>query len=479
MSEPLTDASVRKLAIGKGSLKTATDRVEVPDGGSQGLYLVIQPSGRKSWALRFRRPDGRPAKLVLGSVFTKDGGATEPDDREPEIGGHHTLAGARRLAARLRHDIALGRDPAAAHQQLQKEQRAAQESGPETFAAKARQFIDEYTVPKKGRKPRRWREIARILGLDYPADGGLPTEVKGGLIQRWAERSMKEITSQDIYNVIDEARRSGIPGLEKRNSGVSDARARKMADALGALFGWACRHGQNPVAGVWRPDPPVARDRVLNVKSDTRGADELRWFWAGCDELGEPVGALLKLLLLTGCRLNEVAEMVPDELSDDLATLSLAGQRTKNGLAHDVPLSTLARDILRSVKRIEGCAYVFSRTRHAPISGWSKIKRAIDAAMLEFAKAERGKDAIIKPWRLHDLRRTCATGMAGIGIQPHVIEACLNHISGAKGGVAGVYNRERYEAEKRIAFQQWAEHIDRIVTGHAGKVVTLRATSND
>jgi integrase len=316
------------------------------------------------------------------------------------------------------------------------------------------------------------------LGLDYPADGGQPTEIKGGLAQRWAERSVKEITGQDVYSTIDEARRRGIPGLERRNSGISDARARKMADALGAMFGWAFKHGQqNPCAGVWRPDPPVARDRVLNVKPDVRGADELRWFWAACEELGEPVGALLKLLLLTGCRLNEIAEMVPDELSDDLTTLSLAGDRTKNNLAHDVPLSTLARDILRGVKRIEGCAYVFSRTGRAPISGWSKIKLAVDAAMLELAKAERGKDATIKPWRLHDLRRTCATGMAGIGIQPHIVEACLNHISGSKGGVAGVYNREQYNEAKRAAFELWAEHVERVVTGHAGKVLTLRTKS--
>jgi integrase len=464
MSKPLTDLAVRKS-------KAAKDRIEIPDGAAHGLYLVVQPSGRKSWALRFRRPDGRPAKLVLGSVYTETG---EADDREPQIGGHLTLVGARRLAAKLRHDIALGRDPAAAYQQTKKEQQA--EAEPETFAAKARQFIDEYTVPNKSRKPRNWREIARILGLDYPADGGLPTQIKGGLAERWAERPMKEITGQDVYNVIDEARRSGIPGLERRNSGISDSRGRKMADAFGTMFDWAFPHGQNPAAGVWRPGAPKARDRVLNVRPDTRGADELRWFWAGCDELGEPVGALLKLLLLTGCRVDEIANMLRDELSDDAAVFSLPGDRTKNGLPHDVPLPRLARDILGSLKRIEGCAYVFSRKRGKPISGWTKIKHGIDAAMLEAAQEER-KDAVIKPWRLHDLRRTCATGMAGIKVQPHVIEACLNHISGAKGGVAGVYNREQYAEEKRAAFEAWAEHVERVVTGRTGKVVTLRTKS--
>jgi integrase len=456
MPKPLTDLAVRKS-------KAAKVRIEIPDGGAAGLYLVIQPSGRKSWALRFRRPDRRPAKMVLGSTYTETG---EADDREPQIGGHLTLAGARRLAARLRHDIALGRDPAAAHQQA----KATREEVPETFAAKARQFVDEYEV--KGRKVRGWREVARILGLHFPVDGGEPTRIKGGLAERWAERPVKEITGQDIYNVIDEARRSGIPGLERRNAGVSDSRARKMADALGSMFGWAIKHGQNPAAGVWRPSPPAPRDRVLNVKPDVRGADELRWFWAACDKIGDPVGALLKLLLLTGCRVDEIANMHRDELSDDISMLRLPSERTKNGLPHDVPLPRFARDILGEVKRIEGCAYVFSRKKGKgkPIGGWSKIKHELDAAMLALAKEERG--AIIKPWRLHDLRRTCATGMAGIGIQPHVVEACLNHVSGAKAGVAGIYNREMYEKEKREAFERWAEHVERVAT--AGKVVTLR-----
>jgi hypothetical protein len=94
--------------------------------------------------------------------------------------------------------------------------------------------------------------------------------------------------------------------------------------------------------------------------------------------------------------------------------------------------------------------------------------------MLVLAEEERGKDAVITPWRIHDLRRTCATGMAGIGIQPHVIEACLNHISGAKSGVAGTYNREQYEPEKRAAAEAWSEHVERVITGRTGKVVTLR-----
>jgi integrase len=101
-----------------------------------------------------------------------------------------------------------------------------------------------------------------------------------------------------------------------------------------------------------RPAPPQARDRVLNCKLNTRGADEIRWFWTACDTLGNPVSALLKLLLLTGCRLEEIAQLTRDELNDDCTLLSLRGSRTKNGRPHDVPLSRLAHEILTAKPRI-------------------------------------------------------------------------------------------------------------------------------
>jgi integrase len=455
MSKPLTDAAVRRF-------KATRKRREIPDGALPGLYLFIQPlpSGKKSWHLRYRRPDiiAKTANLLLGSVFA---GLGEVDGREPEIGGHLTLAGARRLCARLKHDIALGKDPAAIHQA----KKAARTDVPETFDVKVREFIYEHS-----RKVRRWEEIARILGLDYRS--GAPVVIKDGLCERWGGRPCAEITSHEIYELIDESRRSGIPGLAARNSGISDSRGRKMADALGSLFRWIFRHGHNPAAGMWRPVPPQARDRVLNCKLDTRGADEIRWFWAACEALGNPVSALLRLLLLTGCRLEEIAQMTRDELNDDCTLLSLRGSRTKNGRPHDVPLSRLAREILSEVQRIEGSPVVFSRTGKA-ISGFSRIKHELDAAMLALAKEERS-DAVIAPWRLHDLRRTAATGMAGMGISPHVIEACLNHVSGARAGVAGIYNREIYANEKAAALHAWSEHVERIFTGQSAKVLKLR-----
>jgi len=216
MSKPLTVAAVAKLRAGE-------TRREIPEGGCPGLYLVLQPSGAKAWALRFRRPGGKPAKLTLG---TCDGTGRESKG-EPVIGGHLALA-ARRLATEVRRQLALGNDPAVAWlAEKQRRRVVADEKAANTFAVAARKFIDEHIVSKRGRKPRRWRETARVLGLDYPAEGGEPTEIPGGLAQRWRDKPIAEIDGHDLYSVIDEARRRGIPGLERRNEGVSDARGRK------------------------------------------------------------------------------------------------------------------------------------------------------------------------------------------------------------------------------------------------------------
>ena len=126
-------------------------------------------------------------------------------------------------------------------------------------------------------------------------------------------------------------------------------------------------------------------------------------------------------------------------------------------------------------KRLPNCKFVFSTNGRSPISGFSKTKMRLDGAMLAEARKERGKEITIPSWRLHDLRRTCATGMAGLGVAPHIIEAVLNHVSGAKAGVAGTYNREAYQEEKRAALERWASHVSAIISGRKGaKVVAMR-----
>jgi integrase len=374
---------------------------------------------------------------------------------EPVLGAPLTLAGARLLAAQVHRQRAMGRDVVGDHAITKlRRQTEVEESAGNSFGTLVPRFIAEHARPKT----RRWRDTARLLGLRYPKDGGDPEEVAGGLVRRWADRPVSKIDGGDIWGAVDETRREGVPGLKRRKDGLTDSHARAIFSALSGFFGWLAKHRRvpsNPCTGVYRPEAPKARERVLTNA-------EIVAFWNATDEVGEPFGQLLKLLLLTGCRLNEVAGMARAELSEDVATWNLPGSRTKNHKPHVVPLAPLARAALATVKQIEGAVgLVFTTTGKTPVSGWSKVKGRLDEAMQT------------SPWRLHDLRRTAATGMAELGIAPHIVEAVLNHVSGARAGVAGTYNRAAYAPEKRAALERWALHVGGLVEGRQANVVRL------
>ena len=206
------------------------------------------------------------------------------------------------------------------------------------------------------------------------------------------------------------------------------------------------------MTALHRPSAGPSRDRVLSTS-------EIRLFWNATATLPQVSANVVRLLLLTGCRLNEVAKLRWEEVSDDFATLTIPGTRTKNSRALVVPLPPLARQLIAEQERNE--EFVFTTNGVTPAAGWSMAKKRLDAAM-----------GNVPAWVLHDLRRTAATGMAEIGIQPHIVEAVLNHVSGHRAGVAGVYNRASYAAEKREALEKWASHIRSIVDDK--KVVAIR-----
>jgi integrase len=430
VSKPLTAQAVAKIKA-SGALPR-----EVADASAPGLYLVIYPSGKKSWALRFRRPDRRTAKLVLGTVNLIGDAKRDPD---PVVGGHLTLAAARRLTAALKHQIAMGKDPAAIYQA---ERRSIALSAADSFAVAACDFISQYAK----KHTRRWQEQARLLGLRETNEGIEP--IASGLAMRWRDKPLSEIDADTVFRLVEEVRHKGVPGLERRSAAASESRSRAMHAVLSKMLNWLTqkrRIAVSPMAALKRPPPSRARDRVLSDQ-------EIIAFWRSADEATPPFGALLKLLLLTGARLNEVARMEVAELSDDGATWTIPGSRTKNRRTHVMPLSPLARAILTGVKRMPECRFVFSTNQQTPVSGFSKTKRRLDDKMKDVAA-----------WRLHDLRRTCATGMAEIGVPPHIVELCLNHVSGARAGVAGTYNRSVQMAERRAALERWADHVAGLV----------------
>ena len=192
--------------------------------------------------------------------------------------------------------------------------------------------------------------------------------------------------------------------------------------------------------------------------------DELRVLWRALDGEGWPFGDAFKLLLLTGQRRDEVTGMRWREVNLDAQTWTIAKDRCKNGKAHTI-------DLCPEALRLIGARYarrwrytgedrrplVYTTTGQTPVSGYSRAKSRIDRKM----KAELGDR--FQPWRLHDLRRTAASGMAALGFQPHVIERVLNHVSGAQGGLVGVYQRHEYRDDRKRAILAWGEHVMSLV----------------
>src|SRR5215204_6041088 len=245
--------------------------------------------------------------------------------------------------------------------------------------------------------------------------------------------------------------------ITRENGPIAANRARV---ALSAFFNWAMREGLsdgNPVIGTNRPADERSRDRVL---SD----EELAAIWGACRN--DDFGRIVRLLILTGQRREEVGGMNWSELDLARALWTIPGNRTKTGRTHEVPLSHPLADLLWRTSLALRSGSLFGEGKGS-FQGWSKAKAALDRRTSSAAKS-------LEPWRLHDLRRTVATRMAELGVQPHIIEAVLNHVSGHKAGVAGVYNRALYAAEKRRALEGWAEHVCAIVASDPANVTAIR-----
>ena len=304
----------------------------------------------------------------------------------------------------------------------------------DTFA-KVAAFVEKYAK----RHNRSWAETERIFAVYVtPA---------------WGKRDVRSITRRDVIELLETVARENGPIMSNRVL----AAARK-------LFSWCVERDivtANPCSHVTPLGKEVSRDRVL---SD----DELRVFWAAAGTLGEPWRSFFSTLALTGQRLGEVAGMRWPDVDLDRATWTLPREATKSDRAHEVPLSPEVVAILTALSRRSG-PYVFTTgDGRKPVRGFSAAKRVLDAAMPGVA-----------PWRLHDLRRTFATGAARSGIAPHVVEKALNHAGGVIAGVAAVYNRYGFETEKRRALEAWSAHVLGLIAERPGNVVGLRARAGE
>ena len=448
----------------------AKDRREIPDTGAPGLYLTIQPkpTGARSWALRFRDARGKSSKVKLGAVdLTKDAALADESSEqkkknsEPQVGDPLTLADARMLAAKLQRERARGVDLVARYAKS-RQRVAAEKVEAHTFTARAIEFFRDHKSKRSQERPRRWRGDARLLGLAWPA-GCDPSKVEpkvimGSLAALWAKKPVKEITRREIEDIVADAKAKGVPGLAVRNADVSENRGRKIFACMSVFFSWLARKRHieiDPTMSIEAPLAPKARNRVLT------GA-ELRWFWLAASSLDFPYGPAASLLLLTGQRLVEVSGMRRSELNEDASLWRIPSSRTKNHREHLLALPMAARDIVASVPKIEG-GWVFSVTGKGAPTGWSHAKAALDQAMAEIARKERGSDAAIDRWVLHDLRRSFATGLQGLGVRTEVIERALNHVSGSFGGIVGTYQHDPLIDDVRDALNRWSRFIALVV----------------
>jgi integrase len=424
MAKKLTPITIAAAKSRRDPQTGKLHRVEIPDGACNGLFLICQPSGHKSFAVRYRF-EGRTRKLTLGDA------------------GVESLVDARARATEALRRVAQGADPATEKQLDRKASvEAAAARKEDSVENLAEQFIERYAKAKGNRT---WGRAESIFNRV--------------IVPAWRGKTVHEIAQDDVEHLIDKiADRHPIA-------------ANRVLTTVRKWFSWMAgryRGGKkailrqrirtSPCLGVEPPGREVKRDRVL---SD----DELKVLWAVCDEIGKAHGSFVRLLVLTGQRRNEVAGMRWSEIDLNKGTWEIPSERSKNKLAHVVPLPPQALDIIRSLPRFHASDFVITTSGQVAINGHSKVKRLIDEKM-----------RTAKPWVFHDLRRSAATGMAKIGILPHVIEATINHTSGsAKSGVAGVYNVWSYYPEKSAALARWAGHVEQIVTGKPAKVIMLRA----
>ena len=248
-----------------------------------------------------------------------------------------------------------------------------------------------------------------------------------------------------------------LDGIARHSGAVSANRARTT---LSALFTWAMRkglHDNNPVIAT-ETRKEKSRHRVLTDP-------ELSTVWNAVGE-GD-YGDILKLLILTGQRASEIADLRWSEIDFDEDLISLPPDRTKNGRPHEVPMSGAVREILHRRTRSQNRDFVFG-SGAGGFSGWSKAKERLDKQIAD----KLGKP--LPHWTAHDLRRTAATRMVDLGEGPHVVEAVLNHVSGHRAGVAGIYNRSLYKAEKAQALSRWATHVLAIAKGTKSNVTPIR-----
>jgi integrase len=410
----LDRATVAKLRLDDGK----SDQIFF-DADLRGFGYRLRNDGgrvRGSWIVQYKRK-GRTRRLKLG-----DAAKLKADE-------------ARKAATKALAAITLGQDP-------QADKEAERASGSRTLRAIAGEYLEmkELQVQRNEYRASSYRVTKLYLTGKYFA----PLHAT----------AIADITVADVAGRLN--------AVNRQSGTVTAGRARS---ALSSVFVWAMRQGymgtnpHNPVAVTENPDEGVSRDLVL---SDLELAHV--WRAAGDDDFGK----VIRLLILTGCRREEIGGLRWGEIDRDAGTITLPAERVKNRHEHVLPITSLAAEVLDSIPHQVERDHLFSPRSNTGFTGWDAAKKALDKRL---AGKLKGKSA---GWRAHDIRRSVATWMAEHGIEPAHIEAVLNHYSGHRSGVAGVYNRAGYARQIRGALSLWDDHLRSLLEGRKRVVVPLK-----
>lgn len=380
------------------------------DDEQKGLAVRVTAAGSKSFLAQYAF-GGIKRRVPLGSC-----------DRV-------SLAFARQATAAIMGDVAKGLDPATERKKAALAAKRQAASSALTLGV----LIDKWLADHLSElRPGYAAEAVRALRygfsnyLDHPA-----SDIDQAIIKKVEEK------------------------LKKRGSGPTASRTLTYGRAC---YGWAIGKGDlstNPFVGL-KIAPPRRRERVLTDQ-------ELVAVWNAADCTGV-YGSIVRLLILTGQRREEVAGLSWSELSDDVRTWELPGRRAKNGVGHVVHLSGPARDLISGLQKIDDVLALPGTA--GTFKGWSKAKRGLD------------QRSGVTDWRLHDLRRTVATGMQRLGVRREVVEKILNHVAQEKSGVASIYQRYDFASERQAALEAWGDYVLALVERRSGQgnvVVMKRA----
>jgi integrase len=354
-----------------------------------GWGVRILASGRKSWIVQFRDAGGKSKRHTIGDLRIVP--LTLAEQRASELLAHAKL----------------GKD-----------------------------LLAEEAAAKERRRSNAEKSVGAMASA-YLAEPGVKRRRSFAEVKRYLESHWRDVHAESAETV---SRHELTPVLRRIASERGEVAANRARSALSGMFSHAIVHGwlkrdTNPCQFLpkWME---ASRERVLNL-------EELAAIWAEAPTVNTTFGAILRLLILTGCRKSEISDLRWSEVDLDEAVVRLPGSRTKNKRPHAVPLVPAAVEVLKAVPRLSDVLVFVS------LGSWSRPKRALD-----------GLVGLKAPWVIHDLRRSVATGLREhVGADTHLVELIINHASGSRGGVAGVYDRSERLAERRRALERWADLV--------------------